>query len=95
MNIMHLSNLSHLICSYKPNMTFLPLFLIVASMWPFECQAGSGLVFDKVEKTENDKYIKSTFRIENVAGKSTLSADFTVLKELNYRISVEFDLQIV
>jgi hypothetical protein len=52
------------------------------------CQASPELIFERIEVVENAKYIKSDFVTGTLAGRSTLSANFTVLKELNYRITV-------
>jgi hypothetical protein len=68
-------------------MTLLVL-LSATLLLPFECQASSVLIFERIEVTENNKYIRSEFKVDTVAGRSTLSANFTVMKELNFRISV-------
>jgi hypothetical protein len=73
-------------------MSFSPLFVMMALMSPSWCQPKSEFIFKKVEVIENSKYIKSEFKIENVTG-SSLSADFTVLKELNYRITVSLTIK--
>jgi hypothetical protein len=69
------------------------LLLLVTSFLPFGTQATSQLIFEKIDVTENSKYITSEFKIGTVAGQSTLSANFTVMKELNFRISVSLNFQ--